>query len=108
MFESGRPIVVPRVSQEPALAAHARGRTDAAPAKGPRDTAAARLRRDDLTYICVPVQQSRKCRGVLEVELAFAADRNYDRTMKFYGVVGSMLAQALKMQPLSTPTGSGS
>jgi Nif-specific regulatory protein len=37
---------------------------------------------------------------VLEVELAFRSDRNYDRTMKFYGVVGSMLAQALKMQSL--------
>ena len=55
---------------------------------------------NDLTYICVPVQQSRQCRGVLEVELAFRSDRNYDRTMKFYGVVGSMLAQALKMQSL--------
>ena len=53
---------------------------------------------DDLTYICVPVQQSRQCRGVLEVELAFRSERNYDRTMKFYGVVGSMMAQALKMQ----------
>ncbi len=37
---------------------------------------------------------------MLEVELAFRSDRNYDRTMKFYGVVGSMLAQALKMQSL--------
>ena len=37
---------------------------------------------------------------MLEVELAFRSDRNYDRTMKFYGVVGSMLAQALKMQTL--------
>jgi len=53
---------------------------------------------DERTYICVPVQQSRKCRGVLEVELQFKSDRNYDRTMKFYGVVASMLAQALKMQ----------
>ena len=37
---------------------------------------------------------------MLEVELAFRSDRNYDRTMKFYGVVGSMLAQAMKMQSL--------
>ena len=85
-------------ARSPALAA---ARTDAAPrnAGDPR-----RARRgfedDDLTYICVPVQQSRQCRGVLEVELAFRSDRNYDRTMKFYGVVGSMLAQALKMQTL--------
>ena len=94
VFDSGRPVIVPRVSQEPALTA----RADTAPrnARGPRRG----FEDDDLTYICVPVQQSRQCRGVLEVELAFRSDRNYDRTMKFYGVVGSMLAQALKMQTL--------
>jgi Nif-specific regulatory protein len=97
VFDSGRPVVVPRVSQEPALAARV-ARVDVAqrPARVPRG----RGRDDDLTYICVPVQQSRQCRGVLEVELAFRSDRNYDRTMKFYGVVGSMLAQALRMQTL--------
>jgi Nif-specific regulatory protein len=91
VFESGRPVVVPRTSREPAFADHTgnhrgnhRGRSDA----------------DDRTYLCVPLQQSRKSRGVLEVELAFKAERNYDRTIKFYGVVGSMLAQAIKMQHL--------
>jgi Nif-specific regulatory protein len=83
VFESGRPIVIPRASREPAMPER-RARTDA----------------DERTYICVPVQQSRKARGVLEVELAYKSDRPYDRTMKFYGVVASMLAQALKMQQL--------
>jgi Nif-specific regulatory protein len=93
VFDSGRPLIVPRVSQEPGLTA----RVDAVPrhARAPRRGL---VDDDDLTYMCVPVQQSRQCRGVLEVELAFRSDRNYDRTMKFYGVVGSMLAQALKMQ----------
>ncbi len=102
VFESGRPLVVPRVSQEPALSAHiARADAPRRHTKGLRDGARGRGFEDhDLTYICVPVQQSRQCRGVLEVELAFRSDRNYDRTAKFYGVVGSMLAQALKMQTL--------
>ena len=96
VYESGRPVVVPRVSQEPGLAALA-----ARPDGMPRGRSARRdFDDDDLTYICVPVQQSRQCRGVLEVELAYRSDRNYDRSMKFYGVVGSMLAQALKMQSL--------
>ena len=100
VFESGRPIVVPRASREPALTGRwgtdpvGRGR-DAARQAGTTGTDD-----DDRTYICVPVQQSRECHGVLEIELAFKADRNYDRTMKFYGVVASMLAQALKMQRL--------
>jgi Nif-specific regulatory protein len=83
VFESGRPIVVPRTSREPAMPDH-RARTDA----------------EERTYICVPLQQSKKTRGVLEVELPFKSDRNYDRTAKFYGVVASMLAQAIKMQQL--------
>ena len=96
VFDSGRPVVVPRVSQEPMLADLV-----ARSAKNARSAARSGIADDnDLTYICVPVQQSRQCRGVLEVELAFRSDRNYDRTMKFYGVVGSMLAQALKMQSL--------
>ena len=37
-------------------------------ASGPRDRGRG-FDDDDLTYICVPVQQSRQCRGVLEVEL---------------------------------------
>jgi Nif-specific regulatory protein len=83
VFDSGRPVVIPRASREPSMPER-RARSDA----------------DERTYICVPVQQSRKCRGVLEVELAFKENRNYDRTLKFYGVVASMLAQALKMQQL--------
>jgi Nif-specific regulatory protein len=96
VFESGRPIVIPRISREPALA-ELWARLDGARSArvvGPRSVD------DDRTYICVPVQQSRKCRGVLEVELAFKNERRYDRTMKFYGVVASMLAGALKMQRL--------
>jgi Nif-specific regulatory protein len=95
VFDSGRPVVVPRVSQEPMLADLVARNT-----KTSRGAARSIIDDNDLTYICVPVQQSRQCRGVLEVELAFRSDRNYDRTMKFYGVVGSMLAQALKMQSL--------
>jgi Nif-specific regulatory protein len=96
VFDSGRPVVVPRVSREPAFAER---RSDAGAelrSRSGRDIGES----DERTFIAVPIQQSRKCYGVLEVELAFKSDRNYDRTMKFYGVVASMLAQALKMQSL--------
>jgi Nif-specific regulatory protein len=83
VFDSGRPVVVPRASQEPALLERGLGADPA-----------------ERTYLCVPIQQSRKTHGVMEIELTFKADRNYDRTVKFYGVVASMLAQALKMHRL--------
>jgi Nif-specific regulatory protein len=95
VFDSGRPVVVPRVSREPALAE----RADSGTARRSRVVRNAE-ESEERTFIAVPIQQSRKCYGVLEVELAFKTDRNYDRTVKFYGVVASMLAQALKMQSL--------
>ena len=96
VFDSGRPVVVPRVSSEPALAEQRFDSGSGRRARSVRNTAES----DERTFIAVPIQQSRKCYGVLAVELAFKTDRNYDRTVKFYGVVASMLAQALKMQSL--------
>ncbi len=96
VFDSGRPVVVPRVSSEPALAEQRSDSGSGRRAPGVRNAAES----DERTFIAVPIQQSRKCYGVLAVELAFKTDRNYDRTVKFFGVVASMLAQALKMQSL--------
>jgi Nif-specific regulatory protein len=122
VFDTGRPVVVPRVSQEPALAVDPirAERGDKGPRGAGRETAATGLDAErgergprgagrgvgapgldnDTTYICVPIQQLRRVGGVLEVELGFRSDRNYDRSVKFYGVVASMLAQALRVQQL--------
>jgi Nif-specific regulatory protein len=102
VFDTGRPVVVPRVSQEPALAVDPfrAERGDRGPRGAGRGIGAPGLDSADTTYICVPIQQSRRVGGVLEVELGFRTDRNYDRSVKFYGVVASMLAQALRVQQL--------
>src|SRR6202011_3335589 len=42
----------------------------------------------------------RKTIGALAVDLRFKPDRDYDRTAKFFGVVASMTAQAVKVQRL--------
>jgi Nif-specific regulatory protein len=50
--------------------------------------------------ICVPVMLNRKAVGALGVDLKFKADRDFDRTQKFLGVVASMISQAVKVQRL--------
>ena len=77
--ESGRPVVVPRMSLEPALA--------------PREGGEASL-------VSVPIVVERKPVGALSVELSFKRDRDYDRAAKFFGVVASIVAQAVRLNRL--------
>jgi Nif-specific regulatory protein len=94
VIESGKPIVIPRVSREPGH--RARKPASAAGATADRQDAA----RQELSFVCVPILLSRRAVAALEIDLRFKADRDYERTTKFLGVVASMIAQALKIQRL--------
>jgi Nif-specific regulatory protein len=82
VIDSARPVVVPRVSQEPHLASGPgeRGRNER-----------------ELSYIAVPIILGRRPTGTIEVALPFKSDRDYQRSLEFYRVVASMIAQAIKV-----------
>jgi Nif-specific regulatory protein len=86
VVESGKPIVVPRVSKEPAFLNRAARRSE--------------LTKEELSFICVPILLNRRAVGALGVDLRFDADRDYDRSVQFYGIVASSVAQAVKIQRL--------
>src|SRR5205814_4906664 len=86
VVETGRPVVVPRASSEPMLLHRASKRPE--------------LPEQELSFICVPIVLNRKTIGALAIDLKFRADRDYDRSGKFFGVVASMMAQAVKVQRL--------
>ncbi len=86
VVESGKPVVVPRVSREPAFLHRAARRPE--------------LSRQELSFVCVPILLNRRAVGALAIDLAFKADRDFDRTVKFLGIVASMIAQALKIHRL--------
>ena len=81
VFATGRPVVVPRMSREPACADRHAGE-------------------EERSFVCVPLLLSRRATGVLSIELRFKAERNFERTGKFFGVVASMIAHAIKVQKL--------
>jgi Nif-specific regulatory protein len=86
VVESGKPIVVPRVSKEPAFLNRAGKRSEST--------------KEELTFISVPILLNRRAVGALGVDLKFKADRDYDRSIQFYGIVASSIAQAVKIQRL--------
>jgi Nif-specific regulatory protein len=81
VFTTARPVVVPRISREPAF--------------GERDAGD-----PERTFVCVPLLLNRRATGVLSLELRYKPERNYERTGKFFGVVASMIAHAIKVQRL--------
>ena len=81
VIDTGKPVVVPRVSDEPALTG----------------TWGDRARAERLTFIGVPVIVNRRPAGILEVALPYKRDRDYDRSLEFYRVVASLIGQAVKV-----------
>jgi Nif-specific regulatory protein len=84
VVESGKPIVVPRVSREPAF-------LNLAPRRPEHP-------KQELSFICVPVVLNRTAVGALAVDLRFKPERDYDSSVKFFGIVSSMIAQAINVQ----------
>ncbi|HXW08493.1 MAG TPA: sigma 54-interacting transcriptional regulator [Vicinamibacterales bacterium] len=76
VVDTGRAVVVPQVSREPALA-HMAGR-------------------GEQTFIAVPIVEGRRPAGALEIFLRFKKDRDYQRSLEFYRLVASMLSHAIK------------
>ncbi|MEN3338839.1 MAG: Nif-specific regulatory protein [Acidobacteriota bacterium] len=86
VVETGKAVIVTRVSREPSLVLRANGREDA--------------QAEETSFICVPIGFDRRVVGALGVSLKFKADRNYERSKAFYSVVASAIGQALKVQRL--------
>jgi Nif-specific regulatory protein len=84
VVESGRAIVVPQVSQEPLMADRSRRESGR-----------------ELSFICVPLTVNRRSVGALAVYLSYKRDRQYQRSLKFFRVVGSMVSQAVKVTSMA-------
>jgi Nif-specific regulatory protein len=85
VVQSGKPIVVPRVSREPMLLRRTSDRPELAASH-------------EISYICVPILLNRKAIGALGADFRFKVERDFDRTVKFLGVVASLVAQAVRIQ----------
>ncbi len=80
---SGRPIVVPQVSREPLFLHRTADRS-----------------RQEVSFLCVPLVINREPAGALAVDLRYEPGRDYEQAAKFFGVVASQIAQAVKIQRL--------
>src|SRR5262249_4445876 len=85
VVETGKPIVVPKVSCDLTFQKE----------DGKRD-----LNKQEITYMCVPIVVKNKTVGALGVDLKFKPDRDYDSELKCLGLIAAMMAQAIKAEHL--------
>jgi Nif-specific regulatory protein len=85
VVQSGKPVVVPRTSQEPLLLNRLRGQEQVSTRK-------------ETSFICVPILVSSKAVGVIGADRTYKEERDYDRTTKFLSVIAAMIAQSLKLE----------
>ena len=85
VVESGKPVIVPRASQEPMFLNRARRKN---------------LDRRDISFICVPIKTRKKPVGAISIDLPFEKGRDYQGYVRFLGVVSSMIAQAIRVNHL--------
>ncbi|HEY0320541.1 MAG TPA: sigma 54-interacting transcriptional regulator [Pyrinomonadaceae bacterium] len=85
--QSGKPIVVPQVSREPAFLDRLNVRQKA-------------LTDGELTFICVPLLLNGKPVGTLGLDLIFELNRDYERTTEFISIIASMMSQTIKVERL--------
>ena len=84
--QSGRTVVVPQVSREPLFL--------------DRSGVFRRSGRSEMSYVCVPIRAEHRTVGALGVALPYQKDRGYDQEAKLFGVVGSMIGQAVRVHHL--------
>ncbi len=84
VVQSGRPVVVPRVSEEPMFLDRTRSREH--------------LRKQDISFICVPIRLGNEVVGTLSVDQLFSESVSLEEDLRLLSIIASMIAQAVSLR----------
>jgi Nif-specific regulatory protein len=85
VVETGEPIVVPNVGNEPLFLNRTRARD---------------ITRQNISFICVPIKTDHKTVGVLSVDRLFREDISFEEDVRLLTIISSIVAQAVKIHQL--------
>ncbi|MGC3963638.1 MAG: sigma 54-interacting transcriptional regulator [Rhodocyclaceae bacterium] len=83
VIETGRPMVVPRISEEPLFLNRTRSRTS------PED--------QDLSFLCVPIMRGRKVMGAVSAERLYDNQRLLSLDAEILSILAATTAQAVEL-----------
>ncbi len=78
---SGEPLIIPRVSEDPRFLNRTRSRGD--------------LKRNDISFICVPIKVGRHTIGALSVDRLFNDEVSFEEDLRLLTIISGLLAQSV-------------
>ena len=87
VVQTGRPMAVPRVSEEPRFLDRTHARRN--------------LRKGDISYICVPIKMENVVLGALSADRLFSEDISLEEDVRLMSIIASMIARAVRLRQQS-------
>lgn len=84
VVQSGRPMVIPRVSQDPTFLNRTKSRKN--------------LNKDDISFLCVPIKMEQQVIGALSADRLFDESESLDEDIRLMSIIASMIAQAVRLR----------
>jgi Nif-specific regulatory protein len=84
VVQTGRPAVVPQISEEPLFL--------------DRTGARRHLAKKDISFICVPIKIGRECIGALSADRLFSESVSFEEDIRLLSIIASMIAQAVRLR----------
>jgi Nif-specific regulatory protein len=87
VVETGRPMIVPRISEEPRFLNRTHARKN--------------VNRKDISFLCVPVKLENAVLGALSADRLFAGNVSLEEDLRLMTIIASMIARAVRLRQQS-------
>ena len=84
VVRTGRPMVVPKVSEEPRFLNRTKAREN--------------LKKEEISFICVPIKVGNEVIGALSVDHLFSDTVSLDEDVRMLSIIASMISQAVRLR----------
>ncbi len=87
VVETGQPIVIPRISEEPLFLDRTGSRKN--------------LNKEDISFICVPIKIGAEVIGALSIDRLFREDISLDDDVRLLTIIASSISQAVRLRQIA-------
>ncbi|MCX8012489.1 MAG: GAF domain-containing protein, partial [Desulfobacterota bacterium] len=84
VVQTGKPLIVPRISEEPLFLNRTGARNN--------------LSREEISFICVPIKLGKELVGTLSVDRLFAQNESLEEDFRLLSIISSLIAQAVRLR----------
>jgi len=86
VFETGEPVVVPKIGEEPLFLNRTRWRGD--------------ITKQNISFICVPIKIGKNVIGTFSVDRLFDEEISFEEDLRLLTIIASMIAYAVKLKEM--------